>query len=188
MLPHVKHQVLATKPAEPRVTLPIVVHSCHCSIPVRHHRCFLPPLLRFCPGFWRSHVLCLQLCLMRLVDEVVWSDTLDQTPWRTTFDVGEPLGVGDVDQNIPRSLIIQHILYCTCQFQIVIYVSNLTIHSSPPNQRPLQLLDVACQQPVVQFHRELKNNHQMPLNIPELSRWIYLFNHWHLDMQTHLYT
>ena len=111
MLCHVKHQVLATKPAEPRVTRPIVVHSCHCSIPVRHHRCFLPPLLRFCPGFWRSHVLCLQLCLMRLVDEVAWSDTLDQTPWRTTFDVGEPLGVGDVDQNRPRSLIIQHILY-----------------------------------------------------------------------------
>lgn len=58
----------------------------------------------------------------------------------------------------------------------MIYVLNLTIHSSPPNQRPLQLLDVACQQPVVQFHRELRNNHQMPLNIPELSRWIYLYN------------
>ena len=146
MLCHSKHQVLATKPAEPRVTLPIVVHSCHCSIPVRHHRCFLPPLLRFCPGFWRSHVHVLQLCLMRLANEVVWSDTLDQTPWRNTFDVG--VGAGDVDQNIPRSLIIQHILYMTIP-NCDIYVLNRTIHSSPPNQRPLQLLDVACQQPVV---------------------------------------
>ncbi len=111
------HQVLATtKPAEPRLTLPIVVHSCYCSIPVHHHRCFLPPLLRFCPGFWRSHVLCsvkgppiVTNKITRLVDEAIWSDTLDQTPWRTNFDVGERLGVGDVYQNIPHSLIIQHL-------------------------------------------------------------------------------
>lgn len=170
--------------AEPRVTLP-VVHSCHCSTPVRHHHCFLPPLLRFCPGFWRSHVLCLQN------GEVIWSDTLGQTPWRSTFDVRERLGIGDADQNMPRSLIIQQIHVNSCQFQTLICVLNRTIHSAPPNQRPLQLLNVACQQPVVQFsQRAEKTTTKCPwtsLNYLDKSTQYHTINHWHIDMQTHLY-